>query len=189
MPLIYQFNLAKAVQVAALIVERLGETDKIKLIKLIYLADREHFIRTGMPITGDRQVAMPFGPVPSNTLDAINGQVPGADELVFRFLHVTNNKIRLHKSPGKAALSADEVESLNKVLKAHGKKAPWALADETHRLPEYNACYVEGTSTTIPYESIAKASGDKRRFRHERVVIPVESLAFIKQTLGSGSDL
>jgi uncharacterized phage-associated protein len=189
MPLTYQFNLEKAVQVAAFILDRLGEVDKIKLIKLIYLADREHFIRTGMPITGDRQVAMPFGPVPSSTLDAINGQIPGADESVFRFLNVKNNKIRLHKSPGIAALSADEVESLNKVLKAHGKKAPWALANETHRLPEYNACYVEGTSTTIPYETIAKASGDKRRFRHERVVIPYESLASMKQTIGNGSDL
>jgi len=189
MPLTYPFSLEKAIQAAAFIVERLGEVDKIKLIKLIYLADREHFIRTGAPITGDRQVAMPFGPVPSGTLDAINGQIPGADELVFRYLNVKNNKIRLQKSPGKAALSADEIESLNKVLKSHGKKAPWALADETHRLPEYTACYVEGTSTTIPYESIAKASGDKRRFRHERAVIPFEFLASMKQTVGNGSDV
>jgi uncharacterized phage-associated protein len=189
MPLTYQFNLEKAVQAAAFIVDRIGEVEKIKLIKLIYLADREHFIRTGAPITGDRQVAMPFGPVPSSTLDVINGQVSGADELVFRFLNVRNNKIRLHKSPGKAAISADEIETLTRVLKTHGKKAPWALANETHRLPEYIACYVEGTSTTIPYETIAQVSGDNRRFRHDRVVLPFEALASMKQTIGSGSDL
>jgi uncharacterized phage-associated protein len=173
----------------AFFVDRLGELEKIKLVKLVYLADREHFIRTGTPITGDRQVAMPYGPVPSGTLDAINGLVSGADQLVFRFLIVKNNKIHLHKSPGRSALSADEIDTLNKVLKESGKKDAWALANETHRLPEYNACYMEGTSTTIPYECIAKASGDKRRFRHERVVIPFESLASMKQSIGSGSDI
>jgi uncharacterized phage-associated protein len=189
MPLAYQFNLDKAIQAAAHIVEQLGEVDKIKLIKLIYLADREHFIATGAPITGDRQVAMPWGPVPSNTLDAINGQVSDADESVFRFLSIKNNTIRLKKSPGKAALSVGEIESLNKVLKAHGGKAPWPLANETHRLPEYVACYVDGTSTTIPYESIARASGDKRRFRHERVVIPFEVLASMRRTMADGSTI
>jgi len=189
MPLEYQFNLNKTIQAAAFILERLGDVDKIKLIKLIYLADREHFIRTGAPITGDRQVAMPWGPVPSRTLDAINGQVSGADDSVFRFLSVKNNTIHLRKSPGHTALSAQEIESLNKVIRAHGRKAAWPLANETHRLPEYVACYVEGTSTTIPYESIARASGDSRRFRHGRVVIPCEALATLKQDIGDGSDL
>jgi hypothetical protein len=134
-------------------------------------------------------VAMPYGPVPSATLDAINGCVSGSDELVFRYLSVKNNKIRLHRSPGKSALSADEMESLAKVLKEHGKKALWALANETLRLSEYAACFVDGTSTTIPYECIAKFSGDRRRWRHERVVVPFEAMESMKLTIGSGSDI
>jgi len=189
MQLTYSFNLEKAVQVAAFFVKDLGEVEKLKLVKLVYLADREHFIRVGMPITGDRLVAMPYGPVPSGTLDAINGLVSGAEELVFRYLVVKNNKIRLHKSPGQSALSADEIDTLKNVLKIHGKKGAWALANQTHRLPEYNACYIEGTSTTIPYECIAEVSGDTRRYRHNRVVIPVEALAGLKQTIGSGADV
>ena len=34
----------------------------IKLIKLMYLADRRCLIETGFPITGDRMVSMPKGP-------------------------------------------------------------------------------------------------------------------------------
>ncbi len=189
MQLTFSFNLDKAVQAMGFFAQRLGEVEKIKLIKLTYLADRAHFIRTGEPITGDRQFAMPYGPVPSGTLDAINGLVSGADELVFRFLRVKNNTISLRKSPGVASLSSDEVDTLSKTLKVHGKKRPWALANETHRLPEFFACYVEGTSSPIPYECIAKVCGDKRRFRHDRVVIPARVLASMKQTIGAGSDL
>ncbi len=189
MQLSYQFNIEKAVQAMSYFAQKLGEVEKIKLIKLIYLADREHFIRTGAPITGDRQVAMPYGPVPSCTLDLINGLVDGADQLAYRYLTVKNNKIRPHKSAGTSALSDDELDTLKKIFKEHGKKNAWALASETHRLPEYIACYVEGTSTPIPYECIAQVSGDKRRFRHDRVVIPGELLASMKQTIGPGSDL
>lgn len=189
MQLNYRFNLEKAVQAMAYFVSHLSQIQKIKLVKMIYLADREHFIRTGAPITGDRQVAMRYGPVPSNTLDAINGVVNGADESVFAFLNVKNNTIKLHKSPGTNALSADEIDTLKKILKEHGKKDPWALANETHRLPEYCACYIEDTSTPISYSAIAKASGDKRRFRHDRAVIPAEILASMKQNIGSGADL
>src|SRR5580693_8314582 len=105
MSLAYQFNLEKAVQAMAFFVDQLAPVDKIKLVKLIYLADRDHFIHVGTPITGDRQVAMPYGPVPSATLDAINGLVCSAEETVFRYLAVKNNQITLRRSPGQSALS------------------------------------------------------------------------------------
>jgi Protein of unknown function (DUF4065) len=189
MSLTYQFNLEKTVQAMAFFVDELGPLDKIKLVKLIYLADRHHFIHAGMPITGDRQVAMPYGPVPSSTLDAINGLVCGAEETVFRFLAVKNNAITLRKSPGRSALSEDELKTLAKILHQHGSKKSWPLARETERLPEYLNCYSDGTSTTIPYESIAKASGDKRRYRHDRVVLPAQALASANQSIGSGADI
>ena len=43
--------------------------DYIKLIKLLYLADRAALIETGSPITGDRYVSMKFGPVLSNVFE------------------------------------------------------------------------------------------------------------------------
>jgi uncharacterized phage-associated protein len=189
MLLAYQFNLEKAVQALAYFVQRFKELDKIKLVKLMFLADREHFIKTGLPITGDRQVAMPYGPVPSATLDAINGCLPSSENAVFRFMNVKNNNVTLKKSPGRAALSDEEIQTLEKVSRRYGAKESWALARETERLPEYLSYYVEGTSTTIPYEGIAKASGDKRRYRQNRVVIPAEALALMKRSIAPDEGL
>jgi len=45
----------------------------LKLMKLLYLADRESMRRNGRPISGDRYVSMDHGPVLSQTLNLING--------------------------------------------------------------------------------------------------------------------
>ena len=45
----------------------------MKLIKLLYLADREALLRWGRPITFDAYVSMDRGPVLSSVLDLING--------------------------------------------------------------------------------------------------------------------
>lgn len=47
------------------------ELDQYKVVKLLYLADREHFRRFGRPITFDKYVAMEFGPVASNAYDLV----------------------------------------------------------------------------------------------------------------------
>ena len=47
------------------------DLDQYKLVKLLYLADREHFRRFGRPITFDRYVAMEFGPVASIAYDLV----------------------------------------------------------------------------------------------------------------------
>lgn len=50
------------------------ELDQYKMVKLLYLADREHLRRFGRPITFDKYVAMPFGPVASAAFDLLRGK-------------------------------------------------------------------------------------------------------------------
>src|SRR5262249_47985983 len=104
----FQFDLVKAVQVIAYLASRLGGVEKVKLLKLLYIADREHFLKHGYPITGDRQFAMPWGPVPSACLDALNGQSWPAPDDVFEFLHVVDNLVTVKKSPGEDRLGTTE---------------------------------------------------------------------------------
>ena len=165
MPIQFKFNLEKSVQTMAYLLSKLGPTDRIKLMKLVYLADRMSFIESGVPITGDRLVAMKHGPVPSGTLDAINGQVADPDGDVFAFLHVDDRQVSQRKSPGVSLLSEQELSILDRVLLEHGAKSTWTLRNETHCLPEYLDCFIEGTSRPIPFERIAKASGNEDRFR------------------------
>jgi hypothetical protein len=185
----YSYNVDRAVQVMAYIVERLGATDKVKLMKLVYLADRDHFIQTGVSITRDRQCAMQHGPVPSNTLNVINGDILVPAERVFDFLHLNDNRVELRRSPGVGLLSPSERQVLDQIIRMHGSKPTWGLVRETHELPEYNACFVEGTSRPIPYEHIAKVSGSAERFRLNRPVITQEMAAEMAPPLSSGADL
>ena len=46
----------------------------MKLLKLLYLADRQALLELGRPITFDRFVAMPHGPVLSRTCDLITSE-------------------------------------------------------------------------------------------------------------------
>jgi len=71
------FDERKAAQAAAFLLHRAGGRLPImKLIKLMYLAERESLRRHGDTITGDSFVSMPRGPVLSMTLNHINGAMP-----------------------------------------------------------------------------------------------------------------
>lgn len=185
----FRFNLPKTIQTICYILSRCGQMDKLKLVKLIYLADRAHFIRHGMPITGDRQVAMPYGPVPSSTLDAINGNRPDANDQVYPFIHLSDTLVSRRKAPGFDLLSAEEIQTLDVVLAKYGEKDTWSLAQETHQLPEYHATYIQGTSTPIPYERIAEFSGSESRFRNGRLVMIEAMTQHIECPFPDDSDL
>lgn len=171
MRIAFHFDLDKAIQALAYLVDALGEVDKVALTKLVYLADREHFLEHGYPITGDRPCAMKWGPVPSATLSALNGEAFPEPDAAFRYLHIDDNKVMLRHRPGDGLLSDAEKRTLDAVARRHGGKRTWDLVRETHELPEYKEAYVEDTSRPIPYELILKHAGDDRHFRHGRPVI------------------
>ena len=70
------FDEKKASHVAAFFLfkanQKRGNLTVLKLMKLMYLAERTSYARFGEPIIGDRLVSMPHGPVLSQTLDLIN---------------------------------------------------------------------------------------------------------------------
>src|SRR5688572_14417051 len=73
-------NLAKTVQATAVLLQAApGERmSYMRLLKLLYLADRRMMRETGSPITFDRVVAMKHGPVLSETYSLIKGEHPDA---------------------------------------------------------------------------------------------------------------
>ena len=71
------FNERKAAQMAAFFLGQLldRKMPHLKLMKLLYLSDREAVRAFGWPISGDRLVSMPHGPVLSQTLNLMDGDV------------------------------------------------------------------------------------------------------------------
>jgi len=66
------FNEKKATELAACFLSWGGSMKFIKLLKLIYLADRAALDRAGPSLSTDRWVSMKHGPVPSQTYSLIH---------------------------------------------------------------------------------------------------------------------
>lgn len=170
----FQLDFEKAIQSIAHIVRAHdGEIDKAKLMKLLYIADRDCFLKHERPITGDVQVAMPHGPLPSRCLDLVNGQYEQWIHPLLDHFVCENYMIRLNRDPGASRLDDADTDVLNETMKQYGHIHTWSLVRLTHEFPEYKAVYQEGTSTVIPYELMAKIhlSDDSSRFRHNRSII------------------
>ena len=70
------FHEKKAAQVAAYFLFRAGmPIPALKLMKLLYLAERHSYGRYGTPMIGDRLVSMPSGPVLSIIYSLMSGEM------------------------------------------------------------------------------------------------------------------
>lgn len=168
----FQFHPETAVQGAAYLLQRLGGgVDRVKLMKLLYLADREHFLKHGYPITGDMQHALPYGPVPTCTFSLLSGQ-DFENDYVERFVVQQGCQYRLVADrPDMTCLSESAVAVLEEVLSRFGSMQTWALVKATQALPEYCECAIPNSSAPIPYEVILRHYGGEDRYRHGRAVI------------------
>ena len=148
----------------------------LKLIKLLYLVDREALIRWGRTVTTDRHVSMARGPVVSQIYDLITGDEP-PDTKTFWRQHISapqDFEIELHNDPGDGELSTAEEELIDEVFNEHGRKSRWDLVRYTHDLPEWQD--PGGSSIPIAYRDILKAAG-KTEAEIVAVEEEIESLA------------
>jgi len=72
MPLEFRPKLDKIVELLLYLAHKRPGADKYQAVKFFYLADREHLVRYGRPITFENYFALWYGPVASKTLDLLN---------------------------------------------------------------------------------------------------------------------
>ena len=175
----YQFDVDKAVTMMVSILRHTGPIDKLKLIKLLYLADRDCFLAFGHPITGDQPVAMDHGPVPSGCLDVLNGEV---ESQLFSFLHLADRTVALDEAPPAdvEGLADDEIGILGQTLEQYGHLSTGELYRLVHELSEYKDCYVSGTSAIISFEKILRHYGSEDQFRNGRPVITRQMRRYLR---------
>jgi len=131
----------------------------LKLIKLMYLADREALLRWGRPISTDRYVSMDKGPVLSRVLDlATDGDDPSRPSIWAEQIgEPVRYEVDLKADPGNDELSEAEVALLGEIFNLHGRKSRWDLVELTHQLPEW--VDPDGGAIPISYRDILKAGG------------------------------
>jgi uncharacterized phage-associated protein len=157
------FNERKVAQMAAYLLAK-GETRMahLKLMKLLYLADRRSMDVYGFPISGDHVVAMPHGPVLSMTLNLIDGDVESCENGWESWISdKENHEVSLKRMPSPELLdelSAADLNALDAVWNDFGHMNRWQIRDYTHNhCPEWKD--PNGSSVAIPYEDIFGALG------------------------------
>ena len=156
MPLVPKFDERKATQLAGLLLklrEQEGRMHYMKLIKLLYLIDREALMRWGWSLTGDQYVSMKHGQVLSTTYDLILDQLLGPKYWrAFISPPLGDKEVQLLKEPESNHLSKAEVDLVTEVYRKFGHWNRWDLADYTHGLPEYRQ--TEGPSLPVGYADV-----------------------------------
>ena len=133
------FTGEKAAQMAAYFTdkEKWRRISILKLVKLLYLADRESIDRYGEPISHDRIVSMKHGPVLSRTLDLINSRVEGNDGAQwdawisprkYNYVSLKKSVTRDHLDQ----LSDADIEVLSAVWEKFGQMGKWQIRNYTH---------------------------------------------------------
>jgi len=153
------YNARKAAQVIAYfaIKANAASLPVLKVVKLVYLADRESLARFGFPILEETHVSMPQGPVNSSTYSHINGEQDLESCGWSDFLQArANNEVAAVEgvtTEDLDELSDADIECLDSVWDQFGAMDRWQIRDWTHdrnNVPEWEDPH--GSSQPIPLE-------------------------------------
>ncbi|NWC28433.1 SocA family protein [Pseudomonas tolaasii] len=118
-----------------------GTMSYLKLMKLLYLADREAINRFNRPISDDNMVSMTHGPVLSRTLDLMKQKIPSDDWsqwITVPTAFDVSLKRALHEWDELDELSVADLNVLEDIWKKFGHMDRFQLRDYTHdNLPEW----------------------------------------------------
>jgi uncharacterized phage-associated protein len=119
-----------------------GKINKMKAIKLIYLADRLHLRKYGRPIIGDMYWAMKLGPVGSLAKRVAELTDMPEDALLYakKYIKPADEKKQSFVSLKPAELdlfSKTDIECFEKVHNVFSDKDQFELAELTHKYPEW----------------------------------------------------
>jgi len=157
----FRFDFTKTLQAAGVLLEfeKTRRMSYLRLLKLLYVADRESLAEAGRPITGDRAVAMKHGPVLTHVYDLIRGLTPRAGDW-DSFIHKEDYSVQLVGEPGRGQLCRQEVKKLQEISERYRALDDWQLVDELHKLQEWRDSYKEDTASfPIPWERVLEAQG------------------------------
>ena len=167
------FDEKKVTEVAAYLLRlRGGKMHYLKLVKLLYIADREALKRWGSSLTGDNYVSMYHGPVVSKTYNLMveEDDKPFWSRYISAPMGDYEIELRNEDCPTDR-LSRAEEKLLNEIYKDFGYWNRWKLRDFTHKFPEWSD---PGRSSTpislsemlsaqgIPTEQISAIESDRK---------------------------
>lgn len=155
-PVRFPFKERKATAAAAFLLDgESGTMDYMRLVKLLYLADRECLARLSHPITGDTYYSLDQGPILSRVLDLC--KYPSSGPWAAQIERSGPWAVRLRKRPEVGPLSPAELTILEDVAKQFRNRDQWDLSTLMHAFPEWKD--PRGSRLEISPEDILTAVG------------------------------
>ncbi len=141
MKTLLEFDYKKAVQAINYFAKKEGgKIDKLKLIKLLYFADRYHIRKYGRPIINDVYLAMPLGAVGSSTKDIVDSSRFLAEEegvYAREFFHTVGNSVTSITDIDLDIFSKSDIEAFDFVYSVFGNYKASSLVNICHKYPEW----------------------------------------------------
>jgi uncharacterized phage-associated protein len=156
----FYFDVPKTIQAIGVLLRNSPgrRMNYLRLLKLLYIADRESLRETGRPITGDQAVAMPRGPVLSGVYNLVRGhhmQIP----LWNTYFRCEKWDLEFRAETEIGDLSKYEIEKLESITRQYDDRDEWEMVEETHKFPEWKKNDPGDSSRPIPLEDILDAVG------------------------------
>jgi hypothetical protein len=160
-PLKSHYREDKAIEVASrLLSKEGGKMNYTKLIKLMYLIERDALLRWGFPVTCDDYYSLDCGPILSNTLDNITGSTycdhPSKD-WESHIVRDDQYHVRLKASSPEKKLSRAEIKLIDDIYDKYGQMTWRELIEWSHdkkNIPEWEN--PKGSRLPISIKAILK---------------------------------
>ncbi|MCE5271406.1 SocA family protein [bacterium] len=180
-----RFDFEKTLQMACRFIQNNGGgLNYTKLLKLMYLADRDSLKTIERPISGDRFYSLPKGPILSNVYELIKNQVLQEEIQSVWNAHIIKRKYDLFitKNPGTDELSEFEINLIDKLSFQFARYTLGEMIQYCHdNIPEWKD---PGSSCEpIREEDILSAVG-KRKEEIESIREEIESVEALNDVLG-----
>ena len=155
----FEFDERRAAQAAARLLRASGgELPHLKLISLMYLAERRSLSDDGYSITGDRFVSMPMGPVLKGTMHLMRHGSSDSEWAKY-VTPSADSSVRSTGEECRDGLSDYDCGLLDEVAAEFGRMDERELAEYTRALPEWERCGPAESPAEIDPAAIMKIAG------------------------------
>jgi uncharacterized phage-associated protein len=179
----FPLSVPKTIQAIGVLMRQDGvrSMNSMRLLKLLYIADRQALADTDRAIVGGPIVAMERGPVLEEVLELIQGRhrhMPLWDQ----YLRTNHFNLELVQDPDVGQLSRYEIETLQETAKRHADHDEWELSRLTHGFPEWQKNNPGQSCRPIPLQDVLGAIG--RASHMQTILDEVSEKSHIEQLLG-----
>lgn len=178
-----RFREDKTTQATAILLKlNGGQMNYMKLIKLLYIVDRQALLSWGRPVTYDTYVATDKGLVLNQTLSLINeGVEPGYECYWSKWIsEIEHSSVKLLAECPTEELSEAEIELIHNVFDQYRHIDKWELSNIFYQFSEWQD--PQGSVIPITYQDILRCNG-KTDVEIAAIEDELESIAIVDQIL------